>query len=48
MSKTFSMLALLALLVSAFNAPAMACGSGQDCTDGTDQPVMECSDQNCE
>lgn len=48
MGKILSVLALLALLFSAVNAPALACGSGDDCTDDGDQPLEECSDSNCE
>lgn len=47
MSKLFSILALLGLLLSAMNAPVYACGSGDDCTDDGDKPLEDCSEDSC-
>lgn len=48
MGKNLLIIALLGFLVGVLNAPAYACGSGDDCTDGGDQPVKDCTDSSCE
>lgn len=48
MSKKLSILAFHGFFLGTMNALVYACGSGQDCTDGTDQPVKDCPDSNCE